>query len=37
MLSAIGTLTDGSGIGLHDAAGEVPLPERLGYEHHHRD
>jgi thiamine-monophosphate kinase len=37
MLSAIGTLTDGSGISLHDAAGEVPLPERLGYEHHHRD
>jgi len=37
MLSAIGTLTDGDGISLFDAAGEVPLPERLGYEHHHRD
>ena len=37
MLGAIGTLTDGGGIRLFDAAGEVPLPERLGYEHHHRD
>ena len=37
MLSPIGTLTDGNGISLFDAAGEVPLPERLGYEHHHRD
>ena len=37
MLSPIGTLTNGSGISLHDATGEVPLPERLGYEHHHRD
>ena len=36
MLSLIGTLTDGDGISLFDAAGEVPLPERLGYEHHHR-
>ena len=37
MLGAIGTLTNGGGIRLFDAAGEVPLPERLGYEHHHRD
>ena len=37
MLAAIGFLTDGGGIGLSDAAGEVPLPERLGYEHHDRD
>jgi thiamine-monophosphate kinase len=37
MVSAIGTLTDGAGICLTDAAGKVPLPERLGYEHHHRN
>jgi thiamine-monophosphate kinase len=37
MLAPIGTLTDGEGVSLFDAAGEVPLPERLGYEHHHRD
>ncbi len=37
ILTAIGTLTDGDGIRLSDAAGEVPLPERLGYEHHHCD
>ncbi len=37
MVAAIGKLTDGGGICLFDAAGEVPLPERLGYEHHHRD
>ena len=36
MVTAIGHLTDGGGICLSDAAGEVPLPERLGYEHHHR-
>lgn len=36
ILAAIGTLTDGNGVTLYDAAGEVPLPERLGYEHHHR-
>ena len=37
ILAAIGTLTDTGGITLFDGAGEVPLPERLGYEHHHRD
>ena len=37
MLLPIGTLTDGGGISLFDAAGEVPLPERLGYEHHYRE
>jgi thiamine-monophosphate kinase len=37
MVSAIGYLTNGAGIYLSDAAGEVPLPERLGYEHHHRN
>lgn len=37
ILASIGTLTDGDGMTLFDAAGEVPLPERLGYEHHHRD
>ena len=36
MVTAIGHLTGGGGICLSDAAGEVPLPERLGYEHHHR-
>ncbi|HVF36658.1 MAG TPA: thiamine-phosphate kinase [Sphingomicrobium sp.] len=33
ILVEIGTLTDGEGLSLFDAAGEVPLPERLGYEH----
>ena len=37
MVTSIGHLTDGGGISLSDAAGAVPLPERLGYEHHHRD
>ncbi|MDQ3080076.1 MAG: thiamine-phosphate kinase [Pseudomonadota bacterium] len=37
MVSPIGHLTDGVGICLFDAAGQVPLPERLGYEHHHRN
>jgi thiamine-monophosphate kinase len=37
MVSAIGYLTDGPGICLSDAAGEAPIPERLGYEHHHRN
>lgn len=34
ILAAVGTLVPGSGLFLVDAAGEVPLPERLGYEHH---
>jgi thiamine-monophosphate kinase len=33
ILASIGTLTDGDGLKLFDAAGEVPLPEQLGYEH----
>jgi thiamine-monophosphate kinase len=33
ILRRIGTLTDGEGLKLSDAAGEVPLPEQLGYEH----
>jgi hypothetical protein len=33
ILARIGTLTDGGGLRLVDAAGEVPLPEILGYEH----
>jgi thiamine-monophosphate kinase len=33
ILRPIGTLTDGKGMRLSDAAGEVPLPEQLGYEH----
>jgi len=37
MVTPIGFLTDGGGISLTDAACEVPLPERLGYEHHDRD
>jgi len=37
MVTAIGHLNDGDGISLSDAAGAVPLPERLGYEHHHRN
>ncbi len=34
ILACIGTLTDGAGLTLFDAAGEVPVPEQLGYEHH---
>ena len=37
MVTSIGHLTDAGGISLSDASGAVPLPERLGYEHHHRD
>ena len=33
IIGAIGTLTDGNELTLFDAAGEVPLPEQLGYEH----
>lgn len=33
ILARIGTLTQGEGLTLVDAAGEVPLPESLGYEH----
>lgn len=33
ILARIGTLTDGDGLKLFDAAGKVPLPEQLGYEH----
>ena len=33
ILARIGTLSDGEGIELFDAAGQVPLPEQLGYEH----
>ena len=33
ILRRIGTLTEGEGIQLSDASGEVPLPEQLGYEH----
>lgn len=33
ILRRIGTLTASEGIKLFDAAGEVPLPEQLGYEH----
>lgn len=32
-LSAIGTLTEGRTLVLHEAGEPVPLPERLGYEH----
>jgi thiamine-monophosphate kinase len=32
-LACIGHLTDGTGLHLTDADGEVPLPERLGHEH----
>jgi thiamine-monophosphate kinase len=32
-LACIGTLVAGAGLGLADADGEVPLPERLGHEH----
>jgi thiamine-monophosphate kinase len=33
ILRRIGTLATSEGISLFDASGEVPLPERLGYEH----
>jgi thiamine-monophosphate kinase len=33
ILARIGTLAQGEGVKLFDRAGEVPLPERLGYEH----
>jgi thiamine-monophosphate kinase len=33
ILARIGTLTEGEGLKLFDLAGEVPLPEQLGYEH----
>jgi thiamine-monophosphate kinase len=33
-LVRIGTLTDGKGLTLFDAKGDVPMPEQLGYEHH---
>jgi thiamine-monophosphate kinase len=36
ILRPIGTLTGTMGINLSDHAGKVPLPERLGYEHHRR-
>lgn len=32
-LACIGRLVAGSGLKLHDRDGDVPLPERLGYEH----
>lgn len=32
-IAAIGRLVEGSAIALHDAAGPVGLPEKLGYEH----
>jgi len=34
ILACIGTLTAGKGLSLFDAAGKVPVPEHLGYEHH---
>ena len=33
ILARIGTLAEGEGLKLFDDAGEVPLPEHLGYEH----
>jgi len=33
ILARVGALTEGEGLRLIDAAGEVPLPEQLGYEH----
>jgi thiamine-monophosphate kinase len=33
ILQRIGMLTEGKGLKLLDASGEVPLPEQLGYEH----
>lgn len=35
ILTPIGHLCHGDGVSLFDAAGEVRIPERLGYEHHH--
>ena len=35
IFGAIGTIAAEDSIALFDAAGDVPLPERLGYEHHH--
>jgi thiamine-monophosphate kinase len=32
-LACIGRLVAGSGLKLHDRNGDVPLPERMGYEH----
>lgn len=32
-LTRIGVVAGGQGLTLHDAAGPVPLPDRLGYEH----
>ena len=34
ILACIGTLTEGDGLSLFDARGDVPMPEQLGYEHH---
>jgi thiamine-monophosphate kinase len=33
ILADIGELTDGAGLSLFDSGGQVPVPERLGYEH----
>ncbi|QNM82336.1 thiamine-phosphate kinase [Sphingomonas sabuli] len=33
-LTCIGQLVDGSGLVIEDRDGDVPVPERLGYEHH---
>lgn len=35
ILSRIGALTEGGALVVHDTEGDVPLPEQLGYEHHH--
>jgi thiamine-monophosphate kinase len=35
-LACIGRLVAGSGLSLHDCDGDVPVPERLGYEHCHQ-
>lgn len=37
ILARIGDLTDRKGLELFDAAGNVPLPEQLGYEHRAKD
>jgi thiamine-monophosphate kinase len=34
ILACIGTITEDHGFSLFDAAGDVPMPEQLGYEHH---
>ena len=34
ILACIGMLERGKGLALYDAAGRVPVPEHLGYEHH---